>query len=203
MQFADGNRIDLSLWPVSKLDKLEDDSLTLTLLDKDAVLPKFDPPNDLGYLPKPPTAKKFFDCTNEFWWVSPYVAKGLWRRELPYAKQMLDLYVREQLEKMLVWYVGMRFDFQKSPGKLGKYLEQYLEPELWQLLLNTYSDADYAHTWDALLSMGDLFRRTAIPVAEHFGFTYPHGDDERVTAHLRHVRKLPRDAKEMYYFAKM
>jgi aminoglycoside 6-adenylyltransferase len=106
--------------------------------------------------------------------------------------------VREQLMKMLGWYVGMRFDFQKSPGKMGKYLKKYLEPELWQLLLKTYSDAEYDHTWDALLTMGDLFRRIAIPVAEHFGFTYPYGDDERVTAHLRHVRHLPPDAKEMY-----
>jgi aminoglycoside 6-adenylyltransferase len=198
MQFADGNRIDLTLLPVNKLDHLEPDSLTLTLLDKDGNLPKFDPPNDSGYLPKPPTAKAFFDCTNEFWWVSPYVAKGLWRQEIPYAKQMLDEYVREQLMKMLSWYVGIRTGFQKSPGKLGKYLEQYLEPELWQLLLDTYSDADNDHTWEALLTMGDLFRRIAIPVAEHFGFTYPYGDDERVTAHLRHVRALPRDAKEMY-----
>jgi aminoglycoside 6-adenylyltransferase len=198
MQFADGNRIDLSLFPVSKLDQLEEDSLTLALLDKDGILPYFDPPNDSGYLPKPPTAKAFFDCTNEFWWVAPYVAKGLWRHEIPYTKQILDDYVREQLMKMLDWYVGMRFDFQKSPGKLGKYLEQYLEPELWQLLLDTYSDADYDHTWDALLSMGELFRRIAIPVAEHFGFPYPYGDDERVTAHLRHVRLLPHDATEMY-----
>jgi aminoglycoside 6-adenylyltransferase len=198
MQFADGNRIDLTLIPVDKLDKLEPDSLTLTLLDKDGILPPYDPPNDSGYLPKPPTAKAFFDCINEFWWVSPYVAKGLWRHEIPYAKQMLDSYVREQLMKMLDWYVGMRTGFQKSPGKLGKYLEKYLEPELWRLLLSTYTDADYDHTWDALFAMGDLFRRIAIPVARHFDFTYPYSDDERLTAHLRHVRLLPPDAKEMY-----
>ena len=198
MQFADGNRIDLTLLPVDKLDKLEPDSLTLTLLDKDGILPKFDPPNDSGYLPKLPTAKQFFDCTNEFWWVSPYAAKGLWRREIPYAKHVLDEYVRGQLDRMLVWYVGIRFNFQKSPGKEGKYLEQCLEPELWQLLLETYSDADYDHTWDALFTMADLFRRIAIPVAGHFGFTYPYDDDERVTAHLRYVRSLPRDAEEMY-----
>jgi aminoglycoside 6-adenylyltransferase len=176
MQFADGNRIDLSLLLVSKLDKLGEDSLTLTLLDKDGILPQFPPPNDSGYLPKPPTAKAFFDCTNEFWWVSPYVAKGLWRHEIVYAKHMLDLYVREQLMKMLDWYVGMRTDFQKSPGKMGKYLEKYLESELWEHLMQTYLDADY----------------------EHFGFDYPYGDDERVSAHLRHVHELPRDAKEMY-----
>jgi aminoglycoside 6-adenylyltransferase len=198
MQFADGNRIDLSLYPVSKLSLLEDDSLTLTLLDKDSILPKFAPPNDSGYLPKPPTAKKFFDCTNEFWWCCPYVAKGLWRREIIYAKHMLDLYVREQLDMMLVWYVGMRTNFKISPGKMGKYFEKCLEPELWQMLQRTYSDADYERTWDALLTMGDLFRRIAIPVADHFGFTYPQEDDKRVTAHLRHVRYLPRDAKDMY-----
>ena len=198
MQFSDGNRIDLSLYPVNKLYLLEDDSLTLTLLDKDGILPEFDPPNESGYLPKPPTAIKFFDCTNEFWWCSPYVAKGLWRRQIAYAKHMLDLYVREQLDKMLVWYIGMHTDFIIAPGKMGKYLEKYLEPELWQMFLRTYSDANYDHTWDALLAMGDLFRRVAIPVAEHFGFTYPLGDDERVTTHLRHVRHLPHEAKEMY-----
>jgi aminoglycoside 6-adenylyltransferase len=198
MQFADGNRIDLSLLPVSKLDKLEQDSLTLTLLDKDGMLPKFPPPNDSTNYPKPPTAKQFFDCTNEFWWVSPYVAKGLWRGEITYAKHMLDLYVREQLLKMLDWYVGMKTDFQKSPGKMGKYLGKYLEPELWELLLKTYSDADYEYTWQALFTMGELFRRVAIPIAQHFGFDYLYAEDERVSAHLRHVHDLPQDAKEMY-----
>jgi aminoglycoside 6-adenylyltransferase len=198
MQFTDGNRIDLSLYPVDKLDKLEQDSLTLTLLDKDGILPPFPPPNLSGYLPTPPTAKQFFDCTNEFWWVSPYVAKGLWRREIIYARHMLDHYVREQLMKMLEWYVGIHTGFKQYPGKVGKYLEKYLEPELWQLLLQTYSDADYEHTWDALLAMGELFRRVAIPVADHFGYAYPYGEDERVTAHLHHVRHLPQDANEMY-----
>jgi aminoglycoside 6-adenylyltransferase len=198
MQFADGNRIDLSLYPLTRLDKLEDDSLTLTLLDKDGILPIFPPPNLSGYLPTPPTARQFFDCTNEFWWVSPYVAKGLWRREIVYARHMLDHYVREQLMKMLEWYVGIHTDFKETPGKLGKYLEKYLEPELWQLLLRTYADADYEHTWDALLTMGDLFRRISIPVADHFGYAYPSGEDERVTVHLHHVHHLPRDAREMY-----
>jgi aminoglycoside 6-adenylyltransferase len=198
MQFADGNRIDLSLLPAEALDKLEPDSLTLTLLDKDGILPQFDPPSELSYLPGKPTSKQFFDCTNEFWWVSPYVAKGLWRREIVYARHMLDVYVREQLDKMLLWYVGVGTNFHKSPGKMGKYLEKYLEPDLWQLLMKTYSDADYEHTWQALFAMGDLFRKIAILVADHFLFDYPYGDDERVSAHLRHIHDLPRDAREMY-----
>ena len=198
MQFMDGNRIDLTLYPLAKLDKMGKDSLSLLLLDKDGIIEPFPPSNDSDYLPKPPTAKAFADYCNEFWWVCPYVAKGLWREEITYAKYMLDHYVRDQLMNMLTWYVGVKTGFSKSPGKLGKYLDQYLEPELWELLLKTYSDASSENTWDALETMCHLFRRTAIPVAEHFGYEYPVGDDERVSEHLSHVRFLPGDAETMY-----
>lgn len=66
------------------------------------------------------------------------------------------------------------------------------------MLQKTYSDADYGNTWEALLMMCDLFRTSAVLVAEHFRFDYPYGDDERVRAHPRHVRTLPEDAKEIY-----
>ena len=198
MQFSDGNRIDLTLYPIDHLDQLEEDSLSILLLDKDGIIPPFPSSNDSGYLPKPPTTKQFADCCNEFWWVSPYAAKGLWREEITYAKYIFDLYVRKQLMKMLVWYIGMKTQFSKCPGKLGKYFEKYLETELWDLLMKTYAGPGYEETWDALLAMGDLFRITAKAVAEHFGFEYPSGDDQRVSAHLRHVRFLPKDAQEMY-----
>ena len=126
------------------------------------------------------------------------MAKGLWRQEILYAKHTLDEYVRSQLMKMLVWHIGVHTDFQVSPGKMGKHFQQYLAPELWDMLMRTYSDADYDRTWDALLTTGDLFRRVATGVAAHFGFEYPHGDDAQVSAHLRHVRVLPRDSVEMY-----
>jgi aminoglycoside 6-adenylyltransferase len=98
--------------------------------------------------------------------------------------------------KMLGWHVGVQTGFSCSPGKLGKYLQRCLEPELWDLLRATYAGAE--HTWDALFAMGELFRMAARGVADHFGFDYPQGDDDRVTAHLRHVRSLPRDAQEIY-----
>jgi aminoglycoside 6-adenylyltransferase len=198
MQFADGNRIDLGLFPLDRLGELKEDSLSRLLLDKDGIFEPFAPPSDRDYLPRPPTAKAFDDCCNEFWWVCPYVAKGLWREEIVYAKCMLDQVVREQLEKMLAWYVGVQTDFLGNPGKFGKYLDRYLEPELWDMLQKTYADAGYDNTWDALFTMCALFRLIANRVAEHFGFDYPQGDDDRVSAHLAHVRLLPKDATEMY-----
>ena len=198
MQFTDGNRIDLGIYPLAKLGEIRRDSLSLLLLDKDGMIGPFAPANESDYLPEPPTAKAYSDCCNEFWWVCPYVAKGLWRNEILYAKHMLDEVVREQLMKMLAWHIGVQTHFSQNPGKLGKYFQHYLEPELWDLLQATYADATYDHTWEALFAMCNLFRKAALPVAEHFGFEYPRGDDQRVSAHLEHVRFLPKSAKEMY-----
>jgi aminoglycoside 6-adenylyltransferase len=198
MQFLDGNRIDLSFYSLENINTCIADSLTVVLLDKDHLIPELAPASDRDYLPKPPTAKQFDDCCNEFWWVSPYAAKGLWRDELTYAKHMLDVYVREQLMKMLVWYIGIQTDFQKSPGKMGKYFKAYLDPEIWRQLEATYPDSQPEHIWESLLAMGNLFRQTAQHVATHFGFDYPEQDDRNVTSYLHHIRSLSKTAETIY-----
>lgn len=197
MQFADGNRIDLTIYPMNRLEEMERDSLSILLLEKDGVVEPFPPPNERGYLPSPPTAKAFDDACNEFWWVATYVAKGLWRNEIIYAKYHLDEIVRAQLMKMLTWYFGVKTGFQQSPGKVGRNFPRFLEPELWQMLLESYADVDVDRTWNALFTMCALFRRVAMPVAEQFGYTYPHGDDQRVSAHLERVRRLPNAAADL------
>lgn len=197
MQFLDGNRIDLSFYPLEQIPRHTTDSLTITLLDKDHLIPKLPPPSDHDYLPKKPTEKQFDDCCNEFWWVNPYAAKGLWRDELTYAKYMLEVVLREELMKMLTWYFGIQTDFQQSPGKMGKYLKQSLDPEIWRHLEETYPDSQPEHIWESLIVMGNLFRKIGHSVASHFGFHYPEQDDKNVTAYLKHIRNLPKDAESI------
>jgi aminoglycoside 6-adenylyltransferase len=198
MQFLDGNRIDLSFYSLETIGANLSDSLTVVLLDKDGLIQELPAPGDRDYLPQKPTSKQFDDCCNEFWWVSTYVAKGLWRDELTYAKYMLDVVVREELIKMLTWYVGIQTDFQKSPGKMGKYFKQFLAPETWDQLQSTYVDWQPEHIWDSIFAMGDLFRETGQAVAKHFDFHYPEQDDRNVTNHLHYVRNLPHDAETMH-----
>lgn len=62
MQFMDGNRIDLTLFPLAQLQAFESESLSRMLLDKDNLFPALPPATDSDYLPKPPTAKAFADC---------------------------------------------------------------------------------------------------------------------------------------------
>jgi len=193
MQFADGNRIDLTL----KIGRFDPDSLSVLLLDKDGTVGPLPPPSDADYLPKPPTPKAFFECCNEFWWVCPYVAKGLWRGEIIYAQHHLEI-LRAQLMQMLEWQIGLHTQFSKGLGKLGKHFQDHLKPESWKLLLQTYADADYENVWQALFALIELFGEAALEVATHFGLEYPRQDEQRVSAHLRYVRDLPSNATELY-----
>ena len=194
MQFVDGNRIDLGFCSLEEPRRWVEDSLSVVLMDKDNLIGEIPPPSDQSYFPRRPTAKAFEDCCNEFWWLNPYVAKGLWRDELTYARYMLDTLMRGELLKMLIWYFGLKTDFQKSPGKLGKYLRGEIGDEMWAMLESTYSDAALDNTWEALFVMGALFRKAARAVAGSFGFTYPEQDDMKVSDYIRRIKALPRDA---------
>jgi aminoglycoside 6-adenylyltransferase len=88
--------------------------------------------------------------------------------------------------------------FWASPGKLGRCLEQRLEPEPWRMLLATYSGPRCEGTWDALAAACGLFRTVGRRLAQSRGFDYPDDDDERVRAHLVHVKPLLRDAQRIY-----
>lgn len=197
MQFKDGNRIDLGYLPLDRLDEWIKDSHSIVLLDKDNILGGIPPASDRDYLPKQPTDKQFQDCCNEFWWVTPYVAKGLWRGELTNAKHILDVYVRDQFMKMLTWYFGIQTGFKKAAGKNGKYIKKSIEPEIWVELEKTYSDAEFENIWESLFKMGSLFRRLAKSVAAEFGFQYPQQDDDNVSDYIRRIKALPANAKEI------
>ena len=187
MQFTDGNRIDLTFRPAADVAPIVTDSLSLVLLDKDRrfALP---PPSLRSYFPCRPTVKKLADCCNEFWWVTLYVAKGLYRGQIPYAKGMLDGPLRNQLVQMLTWYVGVSTNLQATAGLLGKYLKIHLTDELWGLMERTYSDAQRENVWGSLYAMNELFRRAARITAQAFGFAYPEQEDAAVSRFIREIQ---------------
>lgn len=188
LQFVDEHRIDLTLLPVSTMADFEHDGPALVLYDPDGVVPPAPPPGEPHHLPEVPTREAFADVCNEFWWVAPYVAKGLVRGELTYARHHLDTVLRGQMMTMLDWYVLFSSGGARGAGKHGRFLRRELTPELWTLLEETYADARPERTWVALEALTDLFRRIAKAVAECAGFTYPAGDDERVGELLGRMR---------------
>jgi aminoglycoside 6-adenylyltransferase len=188
MLFKDGNRIDLTLFPLDKLkDEFWPGSLSIVLLDKDKLFSSMPPATDSDYIIKRPNEKEFLDCCNEFWWVSTYIAKGLWRNEITYTKYMMENPVRNMFMQMLEWYVGTRTDFSVSFGKNGKYLEEYIEPSLWKQVLATYPDAGIENIWQALFLMTSLFSETASSIALKLTFGYNTTEAENIKTYLQEI----------------
>lgn len=197
MQFQDGNRIDLNLFPIQHLPDMQQDSLTFVLLDKDGLFPHPPPPSEKDYLPQHPSSQDFSDCCNEFWWVSVYVAKGLWREQITYALAMLSI-CRDQLLLMLSWQVGLQTGFRVNLGKDGKYLQQNLSSLDWERLLGSYPRAKIDEVWQSLYTMCALFHDVAIFVGHTCQYHYPEIEDERISSYLRHIQSLPKDAMEIF-----
>ena len=195
MQFSDGNRIDLTL---AKKELYEafcfDDRLAVILMDKDNFLPELPPPDESSHYVKKPDIGSFNGCRCEFWWVSPYVSKGLWRGQLLFAQKHMEQCIRNELGKMLSWYAASLNGFNISAGKCGDKLREYLPDDMWQKYLSTWAVCDENSLWDALFSAGELFSQVSKLVAENLNFSYDDSWDKNVTKYLKYVRKLPQDA---------
>ena len=106
---------------------------------------------------KKPSQEEFLAACNEFWWCLNNVAKGLWREELPYVMDQLDVIIRPMLFKVLSWKAGKDHDFSVSVGKSGKYLKRYLPKELYERYLRTYPVGEKEAIWKSVLDVVRVF----------------------------------------------
>ena len=203
--FTGGEKIDFMLWPTSILKAVLDqenlpevlDVGYRVLLDKDGLARDLRQPTFRAHIPERPTQAEFTDLVEEFWWESTYVAKHLWRGDLLPAKYNLDYMMKHyMLRKMIEWHIEVEHNWSLKPGAYGKGLKKLLNPKTWSALESTYVGASLEDNWNALFRTGDLFRVTAIAVADALGYPYPEELDSRVTQYLQTVRKKPRETAE-------
>lgn len=186
MLFKDTNRIDLTLFPIQKLkSNFIPDSLTISWLDKDKLFPALPQPNDKDYQILKPTEKEFLDTCNEFWWVSTYVAKGLLRNEVIYAKEMLETVVRPMFMKVIEWKIGIENDFDISFGKAGKILKTHVTDDFYEKILLTYANFEIEENWKALILTTNLFEETSNFVAGKLGFRVNKIEERNTMVYLK------------------
>lgn len=196
--FTDGNRIDLHLEPVAVCARTYgQDSQTVPLLDKDGILPALPPTSDRNHWVQKPTSALFYHHTNDFWWVLPYAAKGLWRGELLYANAMINDVLRPYLLDMCDWLVGSEHDWAISTGKEHKQLAQLLPDVQWQSLRQTYALGDTEAAWTALTTMADSFSAVAGEVAYRLGFEYAAAEEAGSRQYVAAIRTLAPDAQNL------
>lgn len=197
IQLSDGNRIDLHVETLDyTLKHGASDSLYQLLYDETGKLPKSVISNDQDYWVKKPTQREF-ECTYmEFWWCLNNITKGLWREEVVYVQDQL-VFLRTELFRMLSWYFGLYTDFKKSAGKSGKLMSASIPLE-YDRYTKTFSSCDLKSLWNAVITMIDLFDDLTDAINNEFDFKYDKNQAINSRAFLLHVKKLPKDAKEIY-----
>lgn len=199
IQFSDGNRLDLHVSTLEHvLKEIQGDRLCKILLDKDDCLPVMPEATDEEFWVQRPTERQFLDTCNEFWWCLNNVAKGLWREEISYVMDMINHVVRPQLIRLLEWKIGFDTEFSVSIGKSGKYMDKWLDEEIWQLFLKTYSSGKIDEIWDAVFIMCDLFNVVAREISGRMAVSYNQDEADNSLKFLRDVRLLPKEATSIY-----
>jgi len=182
--FEDGNRMDLCV----DINNYEDyGEPAVILLDKDDFFPLLKPNKKYWYI-KPPNSKYFYDCCNEFWWCLNNVAKGIVRDELPYAMNMYNCVIRNMLDKMIEWFIGVNFNFSISVGKNGKYFKNYLPEILYEKYKKTYSNSNYDSFWNSIITACELFHLVAEEVSKYLNISYNHNEEDGMIIYLNIVK---------------
>lgn len=196
MQFKDGVRIDLRFADINKIKAIAcEDTLSKIILDKDKIAPKLPIPNESGHYVQKPTEKEFEKLLNEAWWIQTYVAKGIWRDELPFAKYMYDVVLMDCIRKLLAWYIGEGNNWHINIGKCGKWFKRYLSDEIYKEFTQLYPGVEYEEIWECLFNVGKFIRKIGESLASSLHYSYSIEDDIKVTNYLIGVRELPRKPK--------
>ncbi|MBO3066061.1 aminoglycoside 6-adenylyltransferase [Staphylococcus shinii] len=184
MLFDDYNRIDLTLLSKYRIPEyLAEDDLIQVLLDKNNLLLDIDSSSDSSYWINKPYQKIFDECINEFYWISTYVMKGIWRNELLYAIDHLNI-CRRMLFLMLAWDEGYKFNFQVNFGKSFKYLPNYLGSNKNSELTYTYPHLNINEISESLYIMIEMFDYATVRVGNKCKLNYDTGDYVEVKKYI-------------------
>jgi aminoglycoside 6-adenylyltransferase len=194
VQYGGELKIDFTFWPMEHLASMTEPDPELdagyrVLVDKDQVTSALPPASYRSYRLMPPDAERFASVVNDFYVGVPYVVKCLLRDDPLPGRWVLDYDMRfVYLQPMLEWMAGVHRGWGSSVGVHGKGLNRHLPPEIWQEVERTFAPLTTEATWDALLTMCDLFRTCGELVADTLGYTFDHALHERVMAHAHWMR---------------
>lgn len=186
--FDDGLRFDFQITDRLTIESNQYDNGYEVLIDKDCIAKDLAPPTYSEYIINKPSKEDFETLVNEFWWDAYYVAKYLYRDELPFAKYMLDYVLRYSfLHQIINWKIGLENNWNVATGALGKDFKKLLDQETWQSYKKTFANGETAQTWLGFYEMTDLFRSIALSLSLALDYDYPEAVDENVMKFCKNI----------------
>ncbi|MBN2876461.1 MAG: aminoglycoside 6-adenylyltransferase [Bacilli bacterium] len=187
--FDDGFKIDFGFQSVELAKYANDMQLYRIYLDKDDILPKPEVTDERKFYVIRPTEEQFLARINAFFYDSSYVVKALARNEMYFVKYMESVIRDDKIKILLDWYIGLDYDFKVNTGIMGRYFRRYLDDEIWNMMLRTYSNGERTKSAEGLMAMFDLVHKLGIKIAEKLDFEYPQRHEKDMRAYCTDIIK--------------
>ena len=171
MLFEDGNRIDLTLCPKVHIKEWVESEADFTVLEDPKGLFAPYSPNPQRYWTSSASQTDFEKACNEFWWVSAYVVKGIYRNQHIYAIDHLYGICQQELLKVLAWQVASDKGT-VDVGKNYKYLFNYLPAEKEKEFSALLDFSSIDKITQSLFATMQLFHQEAQSLAQKMDFDY-------------------------------
>ena len=189
MLFEDGNRIDLTLCPQKHIKEWVDSEADFSVLEDPNGLFEAYSPSTQSFCTRTASAIEFEKACNEFWWVSAYVVKGIYRKQLIYATDHLYGICQQELLKILAWQV-VSDRGKVDIGKNYKYLFNYLPAEKENEFSNLLHFSSIDKVTQSLFATMQLFHREAQTFSLKTGFPYDKETAEKMIQYAKERLRL-------------
>jgi aminoglycoside 6-adenylyltransferase len=186
--FAGGYDIDFKLLPASMLHAyVEQQTLPdeyqrgyKVVLDKDGLAARLPPPNYKAILQPKPTGEQFIYAVNVFWFELFHLVMYLHRGDLWQVK-LRDGGIKNRLLQMIEWHARASHDWDFDTWMVGKHMQSWVAPDIWQALFGIFAHFDVQDSWRAVCALMPLYRRLAGETAQKLNVPYPEEMDRGVS----------------------
>ncbi len=193
--FEGGQDIDFLLVPVQWLhDHARHHTLPdeyqrgyKVLLDKDGIASQLPAPAYKARPKQKPSEAEFVNAVNVFWFELFHLVKYLHRGELWCVKFRFP---QRRLLQMIEWHAQALHNWDYDTWMVGKFMEEWVEPELWQAFGEIFARFDKEDSWRAVQALIPLYHRIASEAAAHMGYTYPEEVDRSISGFILDNRPL-------------
>lgn len=135
-----------------------------------------------------PKEYEFNQCQRQFF---AYALEAsfllLEKNQIAASLKMQEL--RNELLKMVDWYIRDRFSKMKNAGKKFENINYSLEDEYRSLALETFSNADYLEIYNSIFKSCQLFRKLGLILSDKLKFPYLKKEDVECLKVLRNNYK--------------
>lgn len=188
MQFKDGLRIDLQYYPGDGIKKYFEDSLSKIILDKNGIFKIQFEPSEKSYTVKKPNEEKYNREVNNFWWCLINVGKGLARKELTYSRFMYEAIVRNNFLNIVGWYAGINNNWEINCGKFGKFINRYIDIDIWEQIEKTYFTDTIEEFWESIVNAGNLIKMMDRKIRVVLNIEKPKEDYDQIIKYLMEIK---------------